>query len=172
MRNRIMLVAGSVMLMLGVMAGGQNMPARGPSTPGERTRLVAIAHKLEAAPLDKSLTADREWALRWLIEVPDISVKLCAESVGKDFLRTKYKYRPELTVQLTLSSAAFVIEHPDQAGDSGAVFIAGAEGMLKSYAAILRDEPEAKWKALDEAIDQQQQGHLAEFVRANSQNCK
>jgi hypothetical protein len=92
--------------------------------------------------------------------------------MGKDFLKTKYKYSSNLVVQLTLSSAAFIIEHPDQAGDKVAMYAAGAEGLLKAYAAILKDNPKAKWKALDEAVEKQGQGHLADYVRENSQGCK
>src|ERR1051326_2525122 len=37
---------------------------RGASTPEERQRAAAIAHKLEEAPLDKNLQQEREWAMR------------------------------------------------------------------------------------------------------------
>ena len=172
MRKRTIVATWLVMLAISLSSVAQNTPARGPSTPEERARLVAIARKLEAAPLDSSLNAEREWAVKWLIEVPDLTVSLCTSVLGKDFLKTKYKYSSNLVVQLTLSSAAFIIEHPDQAGDKVAMYTAGAEGALKAYAAILKDNPKAKWKALDEAVEKQGQGHLADYVRENSQGCK
>jgi hypothetical protein len=161
-----------VMLAVSAAAAGQNTPPRGSSTPEERARAVAIAHKLEAAPLDQSLTPEREWALRWLIEVPDVTVKVCAGVLGRDFLRTKYKYSSNLVVQFTLSSAAFILEHPDKAGHQVATYTAGAEGVLKAYAAILRENPRAKWKALDDPLEKQGQGQLADYVRENSRTCK
>jgi hypothetical protein len=160
------------MLAMSISGAAQNTPARGPSTPEERAREVAITRKLEAAPLDNSLSAEREWALKWLIQIPDITVGLCTSVMGKDFLKTKYKYSSNLLVQFTLSSAAFIIEHPDQAGDKVAIYTAGEEGLLKAYAAILKDNPKAKWKALDEPVEKQGQGRLAEYVRENSQSCK
>ena len=171
MKTRI-IVTWLMMLTIGLCGAAQNSSARGPSTPEERARAVAIAHKLEAAPLDDSLTSEREWALKWLIEVPDLTVSLCTDILGKDFFKTKYKYRSNLVVQLTLSSAAFIIEHPDQAGDKVAVYTAGADGALKAYAAIVKDNPKATWKTLDEPMEKKGQGQLADFVRENSRSCQ
>jgi hypothetical protein len=170
--HRLAMAVVFMMLSMTLAGSAQNPPARGPSTPEERARLVAIAHKLEAAPLDPSLKADRQWAILWLIQVPDLTVSLCPNVLGKDYLKTKYKYSPELTGQLTLSSAAFIIEHPDKASDKLAQYTAGAEGALKAYGAILKDNPKAKYKALDEAVARQEQGQLADFVRENSGSCK
>ena len=172
MRKEAIVASWLLMLAAGVAAGGQITSARGPSTPEERTRAVAIAHKLEAAPLDESLVPEREWVLRWLIEVPDVHVKLCPGVLGKGFLRTKYKYSSNLVAQLTLSTAAFILEHPDKAGDDLSAYTAGAEGVLKAYAAILREKPKAKWKDLDEPLAKQGQGQLADYVRENSRSCK
>lgn len=171
-RKRIVNATWLLVLTFGISGMTQNTPARGPSTPEERAREVAITRKLEAAPLDKSITAEREWALKWLIEVPDLTVSVCPSAMGKDFLKTRYKYSSNLVVQLTLSSAAFIIEHPGQASDKVAMYTAGAEGVLKAYAAILKDNPKDKWKALDEPVEKQGQGQLADYVRENSRSCK
>jgi hypothetical protein len=146
---------------------------RGPSTPEERERFVAIAHKLEANPLDKTLQSDREWALRWLIEVPDISVSICSQALGPKFFNTKYKYSGEIVGQLTLSQGAFVIEHPDKAQDFIAQYLAGAEGALKAYKAILQTAPKAKSKELDELLAKQANGQLTDFLKETTQKaCK
>src|SRR6202044_1724377 len=50
---------------------------RGPSTPQERARAIQTAKSLQAEPLAADIQEDREWLVKWLIEVPDISVKLC-----------------------------------------------------------------------------------------------
>lgn len=139
---------------------------RGPSTPEERQRAAAIAHKLEDAPLDKSLQPDREWALRWIIEVPDVHVNICANALG-DFVakKSKYKFEGEIVSQMLLSSAAFVIEHPEQAGDDQAQFFAGAQGALKAYDSILKSKPDAHSKPLDGLLEQQKDGKLQEAVQ-------
>ena len=92
--------------------------AQKPSTPEERARLVSIAQKREANPLDPSLKSEREWAIKWLIEVPDIHVGMCPSILG-DY--HKYKYSSEITTQVLLASAKFSIESPDQANDGSAI---------------------------------------------------
>jgi hypothetical protein len=158
-------------LTLCLVTPAQSAAQRGPSTAAERERAVSIAHKLEKAPLDKSLHPDREWALLWLIQVPDVHVKLCTSVLG-DFMNSKYKYASDIVGQLTLSSAAFVIEHPDQASDDLAQYMGGVEGVLKAYKSILREKPKAKSKALDDLLQKQSQGELAEFIREASKSCK
>ena len=78
-----------------------------------------------------------------------------------------------MTVQLTFSSGAFVIEHPDQAEDQLAQYVAGAEGALNAYKAILQLHPEAKSKELDRMLAMKAQGDLNEYVKKSTQkHCK
>jgi len=143
-----------------------------PSTPGERKRFVEVAHKLEQSPLDEGLRSEREWALKWLIQVPDVHVELCSNALGP-YLREKFKRSPEITLQLTLSSGAFVIEHPEQATDKVAQNVAGVEGALKAYQAILKQEPKSKSRALDDLLEKQSKGELADTVAKNvEKGCK
>lgn len=152
-----------------VAVSQQNHP---PSTPEERQRFVTIARKLEQSPLDPSLKKDREWGLLWLIQVPDISVNICTAALG-NFYDEKSKYSAEMTAQLTFSSGAFVIEHTDQANDQLAQYMAGVEGALNAYKAILRAQPEAKSKELDRMLAKQAQGELSDFVKESTQkHCK
>src|SRR5262249_35079023 len=60
-------------LFLSMPGLGHGQAKRGPSTPEERTRFVAIAQKLEQSPLNAGLRPEREWALLWLIQVPDVT---------------------------------------------------------------------------------------------------
>lgn len=137
---------------------------REPSTAEERAREVAITRKLEAAPLDESLRPDRQWAILWLVQVPDIQIKLCVSVLG-DYWKSKYKYGPEITGQLTLASAAFVIEHPDKKDDLVAQEVVGVESALKAYQAILKSDPDAKSKALDELLQKQREKQLGDYIR-------
>jgi carboxypeptidase Q len=162
----------SILLFLGLMAVAQSGAKRGPSTPAERERFISIVHKLEQSPLDKGLRKDREWALFWLTEVPDVNVNICLAPLG---LREgeKYKYEPEVFGQYTFSMGVFVIEHPEKADDQTAQYLAGVQGALNAYNSILKSEPKAKSKSLDDLLGKQKQGQLAAFVRDVSKTgCK
>ncbi|MGH9636799.1 MAG: hypothetical protein ACRD72_18360, partial [Candidatus Angelobacter sp.] len=82
------------------------------------------------------------------------------------------RYTPQLSYQATFGSAAYIIEHPNKAGDTDSQFIAGVESALKSYSAIVKSDPDAKSKSLDALLEKQKQGKLAEFVRTASKSCE
>jgi len=52
------------------------------SSPEDRRRFVSIVQSLERAPLNPSLQHDREWAIRWLVEAPDVSASACSDPLG------------------------------------------------------------------------------------------
>lgn len=145
-------------------------PAEKHSTPEDQQRLVAIAHKLEAAPLDPTLGPDREWAVKWVVAAPDVHVRVCTTLLS-DLRRPRYKYRPELNSQLLISSAAFLIEHPEQSSDNVAQSVGGMEGVLKAYSAILKTDPQATASSLDGLLQKQKEGKLAETVREKVKDC-
>jgi hypothetical protein len=145
-------------------------PAEKHSTPEDRQRLVAVAHKLEAAPLDATLVQDREWAVGWTVAAPDIHVRICPNLLA-DLRRPKYKYRSEIVTQLLVSSAAFLIEHPDQANGIAPQSVGGMEGVLKAYSAIVKVEPQSSAQSLDALLEKRSQGKLAEAVREKVKDC-
>jgi hypothetical protein len=165
-RNILIRIAVAVVVVGTVLAAtAQQGQGRGPSTAEERARFVEITHKLETSPLDAGLNSDRDWALRWLIEVPDVHGELCTNVLGGFMKEKKYPYGGEIVRQLTFSGAAFAIENPDKAADRLAQFEAGVEGALKAYSAIVQQKPEAKSKSLEELLQKQSQSKLQEFVR-------
>jgi carboxypeptidase Q len=151
-------------LALGALSFAQGETKRGPSTAEERQRFLAITHRMQETPLDPDLRPEREWALRWLAEVPDVTASICTAPLG-EFMKKKYKYSPEIVIQLTFSSGAFVIEHPEQAKDAMSQYIAGVEGALKAYQSILKVKPDTKSKELDDLVQKQNQGTLSSYVR-------
>jgi hypothetical protein len=161
--RKIILVSLAV-IALAALSSSQNEPKRGPSTPDERKRFVAIAHKMETAPLDASLRKERDWGLHWIIDIPDINVNPCAELLG-NFMESRYLYKPEINGQVAFSMAAFMIEHPDKARDLVATNTAGLEGALKAYRSILRIEPTAQSAILEALAERESQGKLTEYVR-------
>jgi hypothetical protein len=162
-----------ILLLLSLVSFAQDEPKRAPSTKEERQRFLALTRKLEQNPLDKSLYAEKTWAKKWLEDVPDINVNICAPLLfGMEFVAEQNKYTPQLSYQATFGSAAYIIEHPDKAGDMDAQFLAGVESALKSYNAIVKSQPDAKSKSLDALLEKQKQGKLAEFVRTASKGCQ
>ena len=162
MKTKAVVALAAAVLVLAAAAA-----ARGPSTPQERARFVRITRALEQDPLNENLRSDREWALRWLIEIPDISVKVCSGPLSA-LLDTKKNYSPELFTHNLFASASFIIENPDKAKDDNAVFVAGVEGVLRMYESILKEKPKARHKALDQLMQKRDQGEFAHQVRQNT----
>lgn len=153
------------------LATAQDEPKRGPSTPSERTRFLALTHKLEQTPLDKNLNADKKWALQWIEDIPDINVNICPLVLGDDFLNSHYLYASQIMGQVVLGNVAFLIEHPDKKNDQVAQYTAGLESALKAYKGVLRADPMHVSRALEELLEKQTQGKLTDFVRENSKEC-
>jgi hypothetical protein len=146
-------------------------PAEKHSTPEDRQRLVTIAQKLETAPLDPALAPERQWAVNFAITAPDMHIRVCANLLS-DLRRPKYKYRSELNEQLLISSAAFLIEHPDQADNYRAQSVGGMEGVLRAYSTILKADPQSTVKSLDALLEKQREGKLADAVWEIVKDCQ
>jgi carboxypeptidase Q len=145
---------------------------RGPSTPEERDKAVKAAHLLETDPFHKDAKKIRQWFTHWIIEVPDISIEICSEYLGTLASAKKY-YSTEIYYQAMYSSAAFIIEYPDQAKDQVAVNLAGVEGALKIYESILKTKPKARLEFLDSLIGKREKGELKAYVQEIAQTkCK
>ena len=136
----------------------------------QRQRIAAIAHKLEATPLDQALFPEREWAKQWVLENPDVRIRMCMQLLP-DLRRPRYKFRLAILDQMMLSSAAFLIEHPDKTGDHLAENVGGLQGVLKAYTAIVKSNPDARVQALDDMLEKQSRGQLVEFARETIQAC-
>lgn len=149
----------------------QNEPKRGPSTAEERHRFVALTHKLEENPLDKSLYDDKKWALQWIEDIPDITVTPCPTVFGLDFLTSRYRYGSNLMYQVLFGNVVFLIEHPDRKNDTVAQYTAGVESALKAYKGILRADPVVS-RTMEELLQKQSQGKLADFVKESSKECQ
>jgi hypothetical protein len=136
---------------------------RGPSTTEERATAVKTAKLLESDPFGKDSKKMRQWFTLWLIEVPDITVEACTAYFGPGGEK-KYKYSGELLTQTMFSGAAFIIEHPESASDRVAVNLAGVEGTLRMYTAMVRTEPKARHEFLDQLVAKQERGELRSYV--------
>ena len=154
-------IAGLAALGLGQ---NQDHPKRGPSTPEERKRFLAIDHKMEQNPLDPNLRKERDWAVHWIIDIPDINVNPCPELLG-NFMESHYRYKAEINGQAAFSMAAFMIQHPDKIGDIVATNTAALEGALTAYRSILKIEPTSQSSFMEALAEQESEGKLADYVR-------
>jgi len=143
---------------------------RGPSTAEERARAVKVSHELEDDPLAKDAKDNREWVIQWIVDIPDITVNVCFDYFGK-VPNPPRGHSREIIRQMIISSAAFMIEHPDKAKDEQAIATAGLLGSLKSYQAILKEEPDARWPYLDKIVQMRDQGKLDDFVSDTRRKC-
>jgi len=157
-----------VVAVLSMLAGAQQ---RGPSTPEERARGVQTAKSLQSDPLAPNVQQDREWLLKWLIEIPDISVKMCPTFLG-DLGDSKSGNPGAIIATMLASEAAFVIEHPEKSKDVDAVYCAGVDGALHSYEAIHSQDASYRVPHLDDLIQKREQGKLSDFVRATAKKCR
>jgi hypothetical protein len=168
MRGFVTVFVVVAVAVLSTLAGAQQ---RGPSTPEERARAVQTAKSLQSDPLAPNVQQDREWLLKWLIEVPDISVKMCTTFLG-DLGDSKSGYPGAIIATMLASEAAFVIEHTDKAKDVEAIYFAGVDGALHSYDSIRLKDVSYHVAHLDDLIQKRDRGKLSDYVRATAKKCK
>ena len=144
---------------------------RGPATPDERKRVVEMVTFLESTPLAKEAKDYRKTLLFFLVEVPDITVVVCSDVLGES-KRIKGDYESEIFSQLMYSQAKFVIENPAKAQDHAALHLAAVEGVLRTWQAIKAEKPKAKFPLLDELLQKQQAGALADYVKEGMKSCQ
>ena len=157
-------------LILAPPSHAQQQQQRGPSTPEERTRAVKVAHELEVDPLAKDAKENREWVIQWIIDIPDITVNVCDEYFGS-LPKPLRGHMREIVNQMVISSAAYMIEHPDKVKDEQAIATAGLLGSLKAYQSILKVEPESRWPYIDKILQMRDQGKLDDFVSDTRRKC-
>jgi hypothetical protein len=169
---RAIAIATLLLGLLVVQAARAQQPPqqRGPSTAEERARAVKVAHQLEEDPLAKDAKDNREWVIQWIVDIPDITVNVCFEYFGK-MPNPPRGHSKEIVRQMIISSAAFMIEHPDKVKDEQAIATAGLLGSLKAYQTILKGETDARWPYLDKVVQMRDQGKLDEFVSDTRRKC-
>jgi hypothetical protein len=158
MRNAVVALLGSVLLVGTAVAQAQDAA---PSTAEERKQITELSKKLEQNPVDRSLTKDTRRLFQRIIDVPDITVTLC--NAVMPWLRDDYKYGPELSMTYTLGAAAYVIDNP--AADPGTSSWVGLESALRGYQNIVKKDPKAKSRTMEQALDQRDMGTLEPRVK-------
>lgn len=148
-----------------------NAQSKPPSTPEQKKQAVEMVTFLEANPFAKEAKEYRRTLILFLIEAPDITVNLCTRVLG-EAKQLKGDYDTEVVNHLMFSQAKFIIENPDKAQDNAAVYLAGVEGVLRTWQSIKTAKPKAKFALMDELLEKQKAGTLAEQVQTNMKGCK
>lgn len=171
MRRLAMRKISILFLLLGLIstraAGAQE---RGPSTPEERKRAVKVSRDLENDPLGKDAVEQRDWVYKWIEKIPDITVNVCDDFFDK-VPNPPRGHSREIVIQMTISSAAFMIEHPDKIKDEQAIALAGLLGSLKAYEAILKQDAASRWPYMDKLILMREQGKLEDYIGETRRKC-
>jgi hypothetical protein len=168
--HSIRAIAGTALLLGLIVAMSAGAQERGPSTPEERARAVKVSHDLEVDPLIKDAKDQRTWVLDWIEKIPDITVNVCFEFFGK-MPNPPRGHSREIIMQMIISSAAFMIEHPDKVKDEQAIAVAGLMGSLKAYEAILKQDSAARWAYMDKLILMREQNLLDDYVGETRRKC-
>jgi hypothetical protein len=147
-----------------------NAADRGPSTPEERKHALEYIHAWQADPLGPNAKAQFGWILKWVSEVPDITVHVCM-LIDKLPIGDKKDSSTIFGAEM-MAQTAFVIENPDKRNDLLAEYQAGVEGVLHVYELLLKANPKDKQPNLDDLVQRRDAGTLADFVKERAVACK
>ena len=142
---------------------------RGPSTPAERKRVVEITRRLEKEPFGKGASADRVWLMKWIDEVPDVTIRYCPGPLY-DLVEGEPADRA-LWVQSLFGMASLAIEKPAEAKDWVKAQVAGLESALAAYQSTVKANPRAKLPAFERLLAKQKAGRLEEVVKQEMSAC-
>lgn len=110
---------------------GISAPPKGHLTAEQLQAVARDIRAVEAHPFAPDVLEARRALLVWLIDSPDITVHVCAGPA-----EALAGAPAELIYQWQVSSAAYMIEHPDSANDAARVSVGGLRGALATWAAM------------------------------------
>ena len=135
-----------------------------------KTRMIQLIGTLESDPFQKDGKEVRGEVMTWLVEAPDVSVRICPNVLG-DIKKIKGDEGGILVVQLGFSQAKFILENPDKAADQHAVNVAGVEGVLRTYAAMKTTKPKLAIPEIDRLVKLHASGQLGAAVDEGLAKC-
>ena len=136
---------------------------RGASTPEERKQALENIHEWQADPLGPHAKDQFGLVLKWLVDVPDITVHACI--ILDKLPKGDKKDGSTIFGGQFMGQAAFMIENPDKKDDRLAEYQAGVEGALRVYELLLNGNPKDREPYLDDLIQRREAGTLVQFVK-------
>jgi hypothetical protein len=144
---------------------------RGPSTPEERKQILDHIHAWQAAPLSSQAKDHAADVLKWLADVPDLTVHVC--TILDKLPKGDKKDASTIFGGQFMAQAAFVIENPEKSADRLAELQAGLEGALRTYEFLLSTNPKDRQPFLDDLIQLRDAGTLSQYVKERAAaSCK
>jgi hypothetical protein len=144
--------------------------ARGPATPAEREKTVALVEVLETKPASPEAAEARTWLMAFLSEVPDLTAKYCASLVGSPAERQGL--RKELVEQHLFSGAAHLIRNPGTHAGATDTLAAGLAGTVRAYQAWKAVDPAVAHPRLEQLATLHAEGQLETYTRAAGRMCR
>lgn len=135
---------------------------RGPSTPQERTRALEIVDHFDADPLNPDLKPDIQWLTEWLIEVPDVHVRIC---MLVDLPKGNAKHSHILFDGMLMEQTRFAVKHHDQRSDAYAQYQAGMQGLLQTYEKVRAANESDRQPLIDGLLHRRESGTLSQYVK-------
>lgn len=136
---------------------------RGPSTTEERQQALDYIHNWQADPLGPQARDQFAWVLKWVADVPDLTVHVC--TILDKLPKGDKKDSGTIFGGEFMAQAAFVLENPGKRDDRMAEYQAGVEGALHVYEELLKANPKDRQPYLDDLIQRRDAGTLAQFVK-------
>lgn len=162
-------VVGCGLLLASAVSFSQDR--RGPSTEQERQQALEYIHSWQADPLGPKAKDQFGWVLKWVADVPDLTVHVC--TLLDKLPKGDKKDSSTVFGGLFMAQTAFLIENPDKRDDRMAEYQAGVDGALHVYEVLLKANPKDRQPYLDDLIQRRDAGTLAQFVKESAAaNCK
>jgi hypothetical protein len=143
---------------------------KGKLSPEQLAQVAAGIRRLEANPMAADLRDASRKLLVWLVDSPDITIHVCPHVMpmpGENALSS-----PVTGMMFLFSSAAFMIENPDRAGDAAAVNLGGIQGVLHSYTILkARHGDQARAASLEALLQRQERGELERHIQEQTAKC-
>jgi hypothetical protein len=136
---------------------------RGPSTPEERKQAVEYVQDYLSNPLGPKAHDEREWVIKWAIEVPDVNVSIC--SILEKLPKGNKQDADAIFAGMVLAQTAFAIQNLDAKANSQEAYLAGISGALQVYQMLLEDRPKDRQPYLDDLVAKQASGALTQYVQ-------
>lgn len=129
----------------------------------DKEMLIKAARFIEEKPFDKQAKDIRAWAVKYSSDTKDVTVIICG-GTASPLLDKKNKFGSELLGQYLIAMTAFKLEQPTKANDENAAQLYGLESVLKTYEAMLKENPKAKATKIEELLTKRNDGTLTKFV--------
>ena len=141
------------------------------TSPDTKARMIRLITILETDPYNKDAKAYRAEVLKWVIDAPDVSVEMCSAALG-DLIELKDDDSASLLVEFAFAEARFILEHPEKAKDRRALYVAGIDGVLRTYDSMKTANSKLKLEPMEKLLKARADGKLDAHIDQTLKTCK